>query len=199
MCGPSSEEKSVMGMQLSFANTLMANYNIAFGQQQSILSALRSVYQPIFNAGPNQQGFSDAERTTLNAEAKEDMAQNYGFAKKAVSESIAARGGGDAFLPSGGDEQLREEMASSAAGELSKEQQDIVMEDYATGRQQWEEAGRMLSGEAAMENPTGAASVADTESANASKTANDITQAENSWMAPVAGILGGVAASPGWK
>ena len=61
-----------------------------YANQTALYAQVKSVLDPILNAGPNQQGFSAAELNTLNAQAVEGTAENYSAAGKAVGEATAA-------------------------------------------------------------------------------------------------------------
>lgn len=193
MCGASKEQKEISQAQTKFYNTMTNSYQQAFGNNQAIQSLLTAGWDPIFKAGINQEGFSGAEKAALQTGATEKVAGEYAKAAKALGESQAARGGGNVpGLSSGADEQAREELAAAGAKESSTLSNQITEEDYALGRQNYLAAAGALSGVAAGYNPVGYAGAATGAGSAAAETANQIAQANNAWMAPVFGAVGGV-------
>ena len=126
-----------------------------YANQTALYAQVKSVLDPILNAGPNQQGFSAAELNTLNAQAVEGTAENYSAAGKAVGEATAAEGGGDNPLPSGAQTQLKQEVANSAAEQESSEETQIQGADYQQGQQNFTNAEQGEMAIAAGENPLG--------------------------------------------
>jgi hypothetical protein len=120
MCGATSAQEDLQAKQAAFYDQATKHAEETFGEQQSLLAKLRETYDPIIAKGPNQEGFSDAERNDLNAGAIDRTANNYSAAAKAVGENIAARGGGNMTMPTGAEDQMRAEIAASSAGELSR-------------------------------------------------------------------------------
>jgi hypothetical protein len=166
-----------------------------YAHQQDIFGPMAEKFKAIFDLGPSQKGFSDAESNTLNAQAIEGTATNYKAAAQAVNEGIAAEGGGG-YMPSGAAESMRLRTAESAAQEESREQTAITEADYSTGRQQWQQAGAGLLTIAGGENPLGYQTGATNAGGAASTTANDIAAAQNSWVNAAIGAAG--TALGGW-
>lgn len=167
-----------------------------YANQQAIYAPMATQFQSIFNRGPNQEGFSDAEDQDLNAQAVEGTAENYQHAAKAVNEQEAAEGGGDIALPTGAEDQQKEDVALSSAGEESKEEQQIKQADYTAGTSEWDAAGSGLETIASGENPLGYESGATSAGSAAETTAASIAQEENSWESAVGGAVG--TAAGGW-
>src|ERR1700686_4121716 len=135
MCGgASSEQKNLATSTGNFYTTLQGAYNEQFANQTNILANLHNAWTPILNGGPNQQGFSQPELADLNSNAINRTANNYKFASQAANESMAARGGGNAFAPSGAVDQVNADIATSAAQNLSNEQSQIDQANYTQGR-----------------------------------------------------------------
>lgn len=193
MCGASSQQKQLEQSQADFYNQLQQENNTQFANQQGVLNQLKSVYEPILQAGPNQQGFSQSELTAMNTSAEDQVAGNYANAAKAAQGRYAAAGGGNEFVPSGAQQALGGQIASSAAGQLSNEQNQITQANYATGRQNFLAAGSALGGVAQQYNPDGAATAANGAGESAANTANQIQQENNAWMGALGGALGGAA------
>jgi hypothetical protein len=167
-----------------------------YADQQAIYAPMAKQFQSIFDKGPNQKGFSDEQTNTLNAQAVEGTAENYSQAAKAVGNSLASEGGGDAYMPSGGADQLKQEVANSAAANESSQETQIVNANYAEGLQQWNAAAGGLETIAAGDNPLGYEQAATSAGSAASTTANEISQEDNSWINATIGAAGAVGA--GW-
>lgn len=200
MCGATQQQKDIGAEQEAFYKQLTAQYSVVFGEQQSILKAMTDIFQPILAAGPNQRGFSDAERTSLNTTAEEGVARNYEHALTAEKENQAAAGGGSEFLPSGQQQLTEAEFTRAGAEQTAAEQQQIEQADYATGRANFYGAEQALSGAAGLLSPTAYSNSATGAGSAAAETANQIAAANNSWMGPVfgavGGVLGGLAGNP---
>lgn len=175
---------------MDFYQQAIQEAHTAFGEQQSLLEQMKEVYSPILAKGPNQEGFDPAEKSALDAQAKEGTAENYSKASRAVGTAIAARGGGNTPLATGSGEQLREEVAASAAGEESKEESQILQADYEQGYREFTNAGEMLATASHELSPTSYEAAATGAGSAAEKTASDMISEENSWMAPVLGAVG---------
>lgn len=192
MTGPSAQQLQLQDQQMAFYQEGTQHAQTVFAEHQDLLKQMEAVYKPILAKGPSQEGFSAPEKAALTSQAIEGTARNYSQAARAVNNQIAAEGGGNNPLPSGGSEQLREEVASASAGEQSREETQITEADYATGRENFNEAGRALSVEGSQLNPTGYADAATSSGSAAEKTASDINAEQNSWMAPVLGAVGAI-------
>lgn len=193
MSGPSGAQLQLQQEQMDFYQQGMQMAQERYGDQESLLKQMESVYNPILQKGPDQEGYSEEEKANLDAEATEATATNYSRAAKAVGSQMATEGGGDNPLPSGADQQVRGEIASSAASELSREESQILDQSYTAGRENFREAGAALSTVAGQFDPTAFESNATSAGSSAETTAKDINSEENSWIAPVLGAIGGVA------
>src|ERR1700683_5615896 len=179
MCGPSQQEKNLEQQEASFDQTLQQDYSQTFAQNQEILGNLNSVLQPIVNAGPNQQGYSAAELSSLNTQATDQSAQAYNQETQAAASQENAAGGGTSFLPSGVNAQLNASIGSAAENNLSQEKLGITQANYAQGRANWQTA---LAGEAGVvtgENLLGYAGQTPSANSAAFAEANAINQQEN--------------------
>lgn len=200
MCGASQESKDIEHSQANFYKEMTSEYSTVFGENQAILGALTKSFQPILDAGINQEGFSKPELTNLQGQATTGTGQIYSKAAGALAKAQGAEGGGTTYIPSGADRQQQLQLATSAAQTESGMQSNILAEDYATGRQNYMEAANVLGGVAGQYNPAGFANSATGAGSAASTTANEITQAGQSWMGLVSGALGaaGTAAAGCW-
>lgn len=192
-CGASDSQKEIEASQSAFYNEMTQEYGTVFGENQAILSALTKSFQPILNAGINQEGFSKPELTNLQGQATTGTGQEYSKAADALAKAQGASGGGTTYIPSGADRQQQLQLATSAAQTESGIQSNILAEDYATGRQNYMEAANVLGGVAGQYNPAGFANAATGAGSAAATTANQISQASNSWMSLVGGALGSAA------
>lgn len=195
-CGASSQMKQIGSEQSSFFQQLTQQAGSVFGKASGVFNDLVKTFTPVVAAGPNQEGFSGAEKTAMFTMANEGTAQTYNKASAALEKGLAARGGGNAYIPSGADDQLRETLASSAAAQESNAKNQIVQEDYATGRDNWLKAAAGLSGATNVFNPVTGMNDSATSAGNAAeKTENEIQQADNSWVGAVTGMAGGILGS----
>ncbi|MCU1305167.1 MAG: hypothetical protein JWQ87_5451 [Candidatus Sulfotelmatobacter sp.] len=193
MCGASSAQVGLQNSQIAFYNQLTSQYSTIFGQSQGILSALTKAFEPILAKGPNQEGFSAAEKTALESQATTGVGENYSKAQAALATQQGAEGGGNSFIPAGAQEQQKAQLAQSAAQLQSSEDLGITQANYAQGRQNYQFAAGELGGVAAQLNPTGFANSATGAGGAASTTANEVSQANNSWMQLVSGAIGSAA------
>ncbi len=192
MSGPSSTQMELQQEQAQFYQEGMQESQTAFAEQQSLLKQMQAVYDPILAKGPNQEGFSTEEENTLNAQAVQGTATNYTEAAKGVNEQLDAEGGGNNPLPTGGATQLREEVAASAAGQESGEEEQIQQANYAQGYNEFEGATQALTTASGELSPTSYETAATSAGSAAEQTANQINQEQNSWITPVMGAVGAV-------
>lgn len=196
--GASPQETSIANLSTGLASTLSANYGAMFQGQTAILNSLNTGLTNIFNAGPNQYGFSPAEDTALRTQATEGTANTYNQALTALNQSWGAKGGGNTpIATSGPQSQAQTSIASATAGQESAEQLGITQAGYNVGRQNYWQAAGALGNTASLYNPLGYAGQS-TSAANSAfnmqNTVNQQNQAASPWNA-VAPILGGVAGS----
>jgi hypothetical protein len=194
MCGATSEQKELQRQQADFFREGIQQQKQVYGQDQEILKAMSSVYEPILQAGPNQHGFNDEQRNTLNTQVSEGTAQNYQHAADALGENVAAMGGGNDYLPTGADAQLKANLLSSAAQKQSSQQLEIKSADYAQGYDQWKQAGAGITNTAQLLNPTAFSGAATASGNAAGNTANQIAQENNSWVNAALGAAGAIGA-----
>lgn len=195
MCGPSSQEKDLAASETSFNQTLQADYATTFANNQQILGTLNSVLQPIVTAGPGQQGFSPEENAALNTQATDSNARGAQQALLAANSQENAAGGGRSFLPSGVNAQINAGIDSAAESNLSQEKLGITEQNYATGRQNWQNA---LAGEesvAAGEAPLGYASATTSSNEAAFGEADKIQQESNSEFSNILGDITGIGSA----
>jgi hypothetical protein len=189
--GPSADQSASMASMNALRDILTSNYKTAFSNQSAILKAVQGVLDPILQGGINQFGFSKPEETAMRTQVSEGTAQSYASAKKAISEQMAARGGGNTLLPSGAEESIQAGLAGEAARTESGQQLGITEAGYEKGRQNFLAATSGEMGVAQAYNPLGYANLAD----QAAKGSFDMStqlykqkQAASPW-----GTIGGLA------
>lgn len=192
-CGASAQQNQLATEQANFYQTLTQEYQQNYGEQQDILSALTAQFKPILAAGPEQYGFAPAEDAALRTQAQEGTARGANNAAVALANENSAAGGGNEFLPSGVQSEEKAQLLESAAEQNAGEQEQITEAGYQQGEENFTQAENALAGTAQIENPTGYAGVATGAGSAANTTMNDIAQENAAWMAPVFGLLGGVA------
>lgn len=193
MCGATSAQNELQAKQAAFYDQATQESQAVFAKNQAILDAMTSVYKPILEAGPSQRGFSDEEHTALETTSRDSTATNYAKAARAVNENLATQGGGNMPMPSGADIQAKEQVASSAATEASRESLEIENADWAQGHKNFEDASGNLLQASGQLSPTAYNNSATDAGGAASKTANDIAEASNSWVNAAIGAVGGAA------
>ena len=180
--------------QTNLYNTQSADMNALFGQDKALYNQIQSVYGPIFQAGPSQQGFSQGELNALNTQATTGVGQSFQAANQAVKENLGAAGGGNVLLPSGVLTKAEMGMGTAGAAQLAGEQNQINLENYAQGRQNFAAATNALMGAGNVySNAAQFGQVANQGGAAAGSTWNQIAQENEAPFAAVMGALGGVA------
>jgi hypothetical protein len=192
MCGATGAQTQLQDEQMQAYQQAQQMTAEQYANQQEIYKPLAVQFHKIFDAGPSQEGFSQGEKDTLDSQAVTGTAQNYSQAAKAVSTSLAGEGGGDEYVPSGARDQLKQEVANSAAQTESNQETQIQEADYNEGHQQWQAAGEGLMSIAAGDNPTAYENAATGAGSAAGTTANQIAQEDNSWINAAIGAAGDI-------
>ena len=192
VCGASGGQKMAAAEQKKITDLLTSDAQLIFGKDQHILDSIMGALEPVVNAGPNQYGFSAAEDSAKRTQATDTLAAAGRNATNAVRSAVAAQGGMN--LPSGSEAAIEGNLAEDQANKQAEAQLKITDEGFATGRQNFFAAeGAAASAPGALENPaTSAFGAASGASEGNIKAQDDITAANNAWMAPVAGLAGGV-------
>jgi hypothetical protein len=191
MCA-SGAQNSIQQEDIQTMQGYAAQQATQYENQTALYAQVKSVLDPILNAGPNQQGFSAAELNDLNAQAVEGTAENYSAAGKAVGENLAGEGGGDNPLPSGAQTQLKQQAANSAAEQESSEETQIQGANYQQGRENFTNAEQGEMAIAAGENPTAYSSAAINAEGTAGSEANAIASENTSWINAAVGAAGAI-------
>lgn len=195
MCGSTGAQDTIQQEQINEYQKMQQMTADMYSKQQAIYAPMEASFKSIFDKGPGQEGFSDAQKNDLNASVVEGTAENSAAAERAVNEQIAAEGG-DSVLPSGGDIQLQGEARQGLANEQSREETQVKEADYNQGYEEWQQAGSGLMAIAAGDNPLGYANATTGSGTAASNTADQIAQEQNSWINAAIGAAG--EAAGGW-
>jgi hypothetical protein len=192
MCGASGIENKAFQNEVNIESILRNDFTAIFGKNTGILDMLEGSLAPQVQGGPGQYGFTPAEDAARRGQATEQLAQAGTEAANAVRSSMAAQGGGNTLLPSGSQAAIDAALAQQTATRQAEAQMGITQQGYDVGRENYYQslalAGR-LPGE--LENP--ATTLADPMLKGAGmqmQGAQEITQANNAWIAPVAGLVG---------
>jgi hypothetical protein len=193
-CGASSEQKAIGAQQSDLFKQMTQQSQQVFGASNKVFNQLVNTFSPTIAAGPNQQGFSPALLSAMNASAIQNVGQAYKNAKAAVGNAQAAYGGGNVALPSGAQIGTDLSLAESAANQTSSTLNQITQENYAVGRDNYNRAVTGLEQAPNVFNAaTSAGNAATGAGEAAANTQNQIAQESNSWISAVTGALGTVA------
>ena len=198
MCGPSQQQQDITDEQQDFYRELTNEYSTVFAQNQGITGALTSAFLPILQAGPSQTGMSLSEENALRTQNAENVATNYRQAQAATADILAARGGGNTFLPSGLEDNLYAQNTNAAAATRAQGDLGITQRNFDLGYQNWQTAASMLAGTAGLLSPTSFASTATGAGNSAATSAANVTAASMSpWTSAIGALtsLGGTAMS----
>lgn len=190
MSGPTQAQTQLTNEETAAYEQAQTMTAQQYGAQSAIYAQMTPQFESIFAKGPSQEGFSPEETATLNAQAVEGTAENYSSAAKAVGEKLAGEGGGTNPLPTGASTELEGEIASSAAGEESKQESEIKSADYVAGRSNYKDAAVGLEGVATGLDPLGYEGAATSAGNSANTEANAIATEDDSWINAVIGAAG---------
>lgn len=193
--GASGAEIAAAQSTTNLNTTIQQSMQTMFANQQNVISAFNTVFDPIIKAGASQQGFSPAELAARKTSVIENTSQQFANAKRAMQGSFASRGGGNEVLPSGVEVQAEGALAADTAAKTAAGLTNVDVTNWETGRQNFQEA---VAAESGVMQGQGIASLAGT-AVSGSKGAFEEQQqitAENDAASPwamVGGILGSVA------
>jgi hypothetical protein len=191
----SAAQNSLSNEESSFYTNLTGSYNTQFANQAAILKSLTSTFQPILQAGPGQQGFTNAEQAAMRTSSAENIAGNYQNAAAAVNERLGAQGGGNAYLPSGASAEVNAGLAQQAASQNAATQNQITQANYAQGLANFNNAASALGGVAGLQGPGQYANSAIGAGGSAFQSASTIQQENSAWQGELGGAIGGAASS----
>ena len=153
MCGATSGQQGVANQQTSLFQQMTNQAQQVFGSSSQVFQDLTNAFSPVVEAGPNQEGFSAAEKSNLDSSAITNTAQAYKNASQAVKENESAVGGGNVDLPGGAQVGADLSVANQGAKQTASELNQINEADYSTGRQNFFQAASDLSGAPSVFNP----------------------------------------------
>jgi hypothetical protein len=192
-CGATPQQKEIADSQQSLMQQMTDQAKQIFGGSSSVFGDLLNTFAPTVAAGPNQRGFSAPEKSALDSSAITNTGEAYTHASRAAREAEAAVGGGNTYLPGGADIGINTSIANEGAKQTASALNQIDQADFATGRQNYENATKGLESATGVFNPaTEGGSAATNSGEAAAKTANDIATQDNSWVTAVTGALGGI-------
>lgn len=196
MCGPSSQEISLQRDSANFSSMLQQNYGTLFGKQLDVLNSINKSLSPVLSAGPNQRGFSSAERAALDTAAINNAGAANRAAQQAARTYGAGQGGGaTSGVTSGIDKQIQSAIASQSAEALGSQENKIEQADFATGRENYWRAQGGMDQLAAGYSPNAAASGAINENQASFGQADTIHQQDMEASQMIAGGLTSLAGS----
>lgn len=189
MCGPSSSEKSIQASTQNFGSQMQQNYGTLFSQQQDVLKSINRSLSPIVSAGPNQRGFSGAEKSALNTAAINNAGAANTAAQQAARTYGAGEGGGSSSgLTSGITKQIEGAIASQSANAEGAQLNQIEQADWNQGNQNYWRAQGAMQGLAGLENPNATAGTALSANNAAFQQASQITTENNALGQDIAGF-----------
>lgn len=197
LCGATAAQTSAQQAQATFYTQATQQASQVFGAGSQVFQQLQKTFAPIVAAGPSQEGFSATELANQRSQAITNNGIATRNAQQAAGESIAAEGGGNnPALQSGQNAGVKASIDIAGAENTANALSTITSNDYATGRQNYEQAVAGLeSAPGVFSTSTGATSAATGAGEASANTANQIAQAANSPLQAAFGALGGVAGS----
>ena len=195
--GASAAENAAAASTASLNATIQQSMQTMFANQQNVVQAINNAFEPILQAGPSQQGFSPQELAAQKTSVIENNAQQFANAERATQGAFASRGGGNEVLPSGVEAQVEGSLAADTAAKTAAGLTNVDIANWATGRQNFQNAAGIESGVMSSQGIGQIAGTAVQGSENAFSQQSKITE-ENDAASPwamVGGILGSVAGS----
>lgn len=138
---------------LSFAKTLQGAFSTQFGNQQSVLSQLRSAV-----TGHMDEGFGAPKLAAMRSGATENTAMAVKNAQVANNNAMAVHGASG--LPSGVSEQITADTNNAGAMAQDQAQNQITQADADQQQKNFWNGAGALEGVASQYNPNGVASEA---------------------------------------
>jgi hypothetical protein len=178
--------------QTAFYTTVTANYNADYSQFEDLTGSLEKQLQPIIAAGAEQYGFSATQDAAIRTQATETDAAAARNSEQATNQQITASEGGADLLPTGAQEQLRQQGNVAAAQKNASDQNAVTQEGYAQGALNYNNAVADQTKVLGMIDPNSDANSVSTAGNAANGAISAETAADSGWMSMVGGALGGV-------
>lgn len=192
MCDASKKEKAIAGKINSFSDDMVNQAQSVFGADNTIFNDMMKSYSSIVNAGPSQQGFSQAELNAKNAAAITNNANQFRNVAGAVKSGQAAFGGGNTVSGSGVTTGQNLQVANAAAANTANDLNQITQQNYDTGRSNFFNAAQL---EQKLPDVYGNLPGVDSQAQgglNASlKEQQSLDTQAGWWKAPVMGLING--------
>lgn len=197
MCGATNAQNEQEQSTTQAYQTATNQAQQIFGASSTAFQDLMKSAQPVVAAGPSQLGFSQQELSNLNSSAITQTGIEAKNEKAALgnSEATAAGTGGSGPVgPGGATVGANLSLAENAGNQTASELSQIQQQDYAVGRQNYQNAVGTVAGApgvfGAATSATGAATGAGTLATTA--TENVASAQQGPWQL-AAGALGGIA------
>ena len=178
--------KSTERSTADFTKTLQQAFATNNANQQGQLDFLSKELQ---SGITNPQGYSPETLASMHTQATEAAAQNNKNVMQAVNEKFATQGDATS-LPSGVQEQIQSQVASTIANNEATAQLGITQQNGQLQQENKWKAVSGLEGVAGLENPEGFAGSANNSADTVSKLSQVVTAANGP---SVGSILGGIA------
>lgn len=194
MCGASGQEKAAYGNEQKVSSLLTTQFQKFAGDNAAILGELTHNLTPIQTAGPSQFGLSAAEEAAERTMTAEQLSAAGSQVSNAVRSAVASKGGGTTYMPSGSLASIEGALAQDTAVKEALAQSKITQRGYDIGRDNWKFATEgLMKAPSELENPVTSAGDAALGGAKAQmEGGKSITEANQAWMKPVAGLIGGI-------
>lgn len=194
-CGATSAQTNLQSQQQTVFSSMQNQAQQVFGNSSTVFNDLMNTFSPTVAAGPDQEGMSAGEKANLDSQAVTSTGAAYRNASQAVGEAEAAQGGGNDSQVTGGSKTGTDlGVATSAASQESSELNQINEQDYAIGRENYNNATKGLEEATGAFNPVSSIDNSTTTAGSALGTTDDqISKENNSWVSAVTGALGNIA------
>jgi len=133
--GTSKATDAAVSAQSSFTASLLSQASQVFGADNAVWNSIQATAQPLFAAGPSQQGFSAAQQNAENAAIVTSGANATRFA-----EARDGTANGSSGVGSNKNAMIAEQGAVATGQNLAK----VQTENYAAGNANWKTAGEMV-------------------------------------------------------
>ncbi len=193
MCGATGGQTAAQANEVKISDLLTQDFQTVFGTNQNLLNTLTKSLSPTVQAGPNQYGFSPGQDAAMRTQATEQIGAASQNATNSVRGAVAGQGGMN--LPSGSESAIESGLAQNESFQQAGAQLGITEKGYEAGRENYfQSVGDLAQAPGQLENPATSAGTAAMGGAQGQmQGATDIANANNAWIAPVAGMIGSVA------
>jgi hypothetical protein len=146
--------KSIADNGLQFYNTLVAQQNQAFGENQNALQLLSKAWAPVLSSGQVPYGFSPQLDALLQANVMDTGAQAESNATSAAALAEKQAAGGANVAPTGADAQINADIAATGQQAIAKGLQGEKIAGYQQGLNELEGGTDAELGIAGASNPS---------------------------------------------